>query len=811
MEERRKRKEREEKRREKEGKGLPHKGEEGKHRKSKSSKEEIRKKNSRKERSGQKEKKGTSKSPWKRCVQATATAKSQPNTVDEHASPSQPSANHMSTAMSSHRKSKQKERNSRGRVTSQHQPVTANTSGLALPHRAPAANHSSALPPHSSKDTTRKLWAGEEPQRLPVRNSSQTSSSSKTQQQPTASQESSTEGPADCPPSASGPSACGREKTAPPRPEAPELQPALGSCSDDDLSKEPPGSPPILSLQGSPVSVLSDEEDDELMEEEKIILRRPVLQPSPTSSPVCPSSPRKDVTTLTDDILRAETGTDLRHSDLAKLYGITDSPKEMVEEDPEEDEAETKDGSGSSSGESSSSQAPRRPHLHQTGVGDMFKSLASILGNHRYTYRGGPFGRPPPSALVGVKYSSSLSLGSEIHCQEPSSASTTLTNQTTSGQTPQPQAQSEPTSDEERDSKKHSPDGKPERSGQSKTNHDKVDNLDSEKESSQLSDKKVPGGSVKKSSNDQSKVNHNCDNDQASQHGTSTPSDSKITRDREKRGDKKKEKRAEESNKQIKKEREGAKGKKKEEKEGESSLKRKGETRKMNEQSERKRPKVKSEGESKTLGASSSSSKPVGPPKQPKESKTSSMGSEGSKHQSKEEKCQKAREKSQTISSEKTEPHSRTAEKESKDQEKVEAKTSTTISNTVTSTPKAAPATSVSSPSTVSPSSTTVSVTTATTTSAASAETTHASSSSAATSASSGPPQVRFPGGLGRADFLKLQALSIGPPKELKIRLIKVESGERSTFIASELEKKKVPLSEISIKNTAEEIINACK
>lgn len=58
---------------------------------------------------------------------------------------------------------------------------------------------------------------------------------------------------------------------------------------------------------------------------------------------------------------------------------------------------------------------------------------------------------------------------------------------------------------------------------------------------------------------------------------------------------------------------------------------------------------------------------------------------------------------------------------------------------------------------------------------------------------------------------MKLKALSDGPPKELKIRLIKVESGDRETFIASEVEEKRIPLKDISIKNTASEIIRSCK
>ncbi|XP_076129865.1 lysine (K)-specific demethylase 6B, b [Alosa pseudoharengus] len=797
-EKKKKRREREEKRGEKEGRSLSRKGEEGKARKlkSKSGKQEgkTEKKSSKTERLEQRGKKETSESPRKRCAEMAATAKPRPAAVDQHAPPSQSSANHTLTATASHKKPKQKERGSRGGVASQHQPITANTSGLALPHRAPLANHNSALPPHSSKDATPKR-AREGP-RLPVRDSSQTSSSMKAPRHPTIS-ESSSEVPTNCPPFTPDPSSAGGEERPAPltRPEAPELQLAMGACSDDDLGKEPPGSPPILSLQGSPVSVLSDEdEEDEMTKEEKIILCRPVLQPSPTSSPVYPSSPCKVAAIVPADDTRAETGTDLRHSDLAKLYGITALPKEMEEDEAEEEEAEQKDSS-SSAGDTSGSQTPRRPHLHQTGVGDMFKSLASILGNHRYTYRGGPFGRPPPNALVGVKYSSSLSLGSEIHCQDPPSASTTLANQTTSGQTPPPQPQSEPTSDEERESKKLLLEERPENSGKPKTDRDQVDNPDSEKESLQLSPKKVSEGRVKKSSN-HSKLNHNCDSDLASQPGTSTVTSSKVTQEKERRGEKNKEKRAEETSKQIRKERDGARCQKKEEKERESSLKRKRETTKADEQKERKKPKVKIEGENKALSISSCPSKtaPVGPSKQSKENKTSSKATDDTNRQCKEEKVRKVREKTQAGSGDKTEPHP--AEKKSEEQEKVEA--STTISNSITSAVKAATVASVSLSSSVSASST-ISITT-TTAMAASTPTTSTSTST-----------TRFPGGLGRADFLKLQALSIGPPKELKIRLIKVESGERSTFIASELEKKRLPLSEISIKNKAEEVISACK
>ncbi|KAG9335525.1 hypothetical protein JZ751_004552 [Albula glossodonta] len=66
---------------------------------------------------------------------------------------------------------------------------------------------------------------------------------------------------------------------------------------------------------------------------------------------------------------------------------------------------------------------------------------------------------------------------------------------------------------------------------------------------------------------------------------------------------------------------------------------------------------------------------------------------------------------------------------------------------------------------------------------------------------------------LGMAEFLKLKGLAHGPPRELKIRLIKVESGAAKAFIRheEEEEEKRIPLGEISIKNTAAEVIQACR
>ncbi|ETE68328.1 Lysine-specific demethylase 6B, partial [Ophiophagus hannah] len=59
------------------------------------------------------------------------------------------------------------------------------------------------------------------------------------------------------------------------------------------------------------------------------------------------------------------------------------------------------------------------------------------------------------------------------------------------------------------------------------------------------------------------------------------------------------------------------------------------------------------------------------------------------------------------------------------------------------------------------------------------------------------------------ADLLKLRSFTEGPPKELKIRLIKVESGDKETFIASEVEERRIPLSEVTINHSAAEVVRA--
>ncbi|XP_076875540.1 lysine (K)-specific demethylase 6B, b isoform X2 [Brachyhypopomus gauderio] len=185
---------------------------------------------------------------------------------------------------------------------------------------------------------------------------------------------------------------------------APDLLPAHSPCTEE-LRPDPAGSPPVLSWQGSPISDLSEEEEEEKGADVVGVLRRPVLQPSPTRS-----SPVQGVEELRNepDESRSSLGPDYRHSDLARLYGLAEPPAVTEEEEDEDHEADQQESSAVSS------EAAQRPHLHQT-------DSTSATGGHRYTYRGGPFGRPPPSALAGVKYSSSLSLGPEIRPPEQQS------------------------------------------------------------------------------------------------------------------------------------------------------------------------------------------------------------------------------------------------------------------------------------------------------------------------------------------------------------------------------------------------------
>ncbi|KAI5099579.1 lysine (K)-specific demethylase 6B, b, partial [Silurus meridionalis] len=183
---------------------------------------------------------------------------------------------------------------------------------------------------------------------------------------------------------------------------APDLLPAHSSSIEDHLRLDPSASPPVLSWQGSPVSDLSEEEEDEAGANIDGVIRRPVLQPSPTHS-----SPIQDPEEIWKE--SGPLSLEYRHSDLAKLFGIAQPFKVVEEQEEKEPMAEQQD---------SSTTASQGLHLH-----DNDGTLAS--DSHNYTYRGGPFGRPPPKTTAGVKYSSSLSLDPEICPPEQHSPTST--------------------------------------------------------------------------------------------------------------------------------------------------------------------------------------------------------------------------------------------------------------------------------------------------------------------------------------------------------------------------------------------------
>ncbi|XP_072351018.1 uncharacterized protein, partial [Scyliorhinus torazame] len=76
------------------------------------------------------------------------------------------------------------------------------------------------------------------------------------------------------------------------------------------------------------------------------------------------------------------------------------------------------------------------------------------------------------------------------------------------------------------------------------------------------------------------------------------------------------------------------------------------------------------------------------------------------------------------------------------------------------------------------------------------------------------PPKEPEPGPrsvLGPSNILRVKPFPEGTTKELKIKLVKVESSDRDTFIASEVEEKRIRLSELTIGNSGAEVVRACK
>lgn len=486
-------------------------------------------------------------------------------------------------------------------------------------------------------------------------------------------------------------------------PFAPDLMPALKQTSTEDYSTDSHASPPILSRQGSLASPCSrtsslEEEEDTL----KIIKKSDSI-----------------VRSHSQDSCIGITGSSYRHSDLAKLYGLSEVVKSECEEDEEEEEAEQDDTP-------SCSPPPTRPHLHQTGVNSMFKNLASMLESQKYAYRGGPFGRPPPSALVGVKYSSSLSLGPDI-CRQQSTSPT-------SGSTSHPglsyQTQSSMNSNSEQ-THHLSPSGStPERKGDvTACQSDQSGCEEEEGVRKGLMNEEDPN-IVKDFSEVQRKpklttisesslaeLGRSCEV-MLNRHNFPSMASSDHNKKQTLHKPEKDRKREQDCN-QEKKHKRSSSSKKHE---------------------ERKEKKKKHREKHETISLSSSSS--------------SRRHKEGKPH----------KEKKGQLDSQKRELWEKERDGKKKKEEESEREEWVCRNK----------------------------------------EKSFKSGSSSLDHTSTSPA-------LGSADFQKLKALTDGPPKELKIRLIKVESGDRETFIASEVEEKRIPLAEITIKNTASEIIRSCK
>ncbi|XP_067112740.1 lysine-specific demethylase 6B-like [Osmerus mordax] len=528
---------------------------------------------------------------------------------------------------------------------------------------------------------------------------------------------------------------------------APDLQLAAGVCSLLELGDDPPASPPVLSWQGSPASGLSEGEEEE---EVKIVMRRPVLQPSPTHGPPPSPPPHRDTKPL---------------SDLARLYGLPETPggggeEEEVEEEEVEVEEEEEVEVEELGADTPSTLPPRKPHLHQTGVADVFKSLASFLGGQRYTYRGGPFGRPPPSAMGGVKYSSSLALGPEIRCQEQQESSpipdsdpappTKLTDQpqsptdatldSPSNHQPRPDGQSQPVAGEQ----------SPARGG-----------VEEAKEKKRSRAEPLPGRTssslLSGSLSAELRLTTTHPGPLADLLPSKQPRTSRQPQAR-RQADRKREPVS------LEGEREGEGRSKRRKEDGGvgvvggvgGHLHRPG-------GAERKRREERKEGKPAAVPSSVSPSSdcPAAKHKDSKKSQTS--------------------ERSVTLQATDSQGGLEEEERTGSEEEEKKKENKSRETETKTSTPTAG----------------------------ATPTTTPTSSSSSIPAPPA--PLRRTPCPLAPADFLKLKALSLGPPKELKIRLIKVESGDRETFMASEIERPRIPLAETSIKHPASDIIRACK
>ncbi|XP_043099522.1 lysine-specific demethylase 6B isoform X1 [Puntigrus tetrazona] len=492
---------------------------------------------------------------------------------------------------------------------------------------------------------------------------------------------------------------------------APDLMPALKQSPTVDYQIDGHSSPPVLSRQGSLASPCSRTSS---LEEEEDILK---VIPKPANS----------ISMQSQESNLATTGTNYRHSDLAKLYGLPEVEKSECEDDEEEvdrDEDETP----------SCSPPPQRPHLHQTGVNSMFKNLASVLESQKYTYRGGPFGRPPPSAYLGVKYSSSLSLEPDICRQQQSTSPTSgLSNHpgfSSPTQTPAISNSGQPCP--------LSPtDWESERKRGDKISHSDLLGNDDEddilEQSTGEKDSRSVNNLLKKrpilttiSESSLAELGHSYEvNKHMLPQRQSSHTEPKETCKPEKEKDRHRDRERERKHKH-------------------SSSSKKHEDRKERKKKHRERH------DDASLSSSSSSS-------------SSRRHRDGKSHKEKKSRqvlgnldlqSKEFREKEQDRDGDKKRRKDECSRPQSEGEEWAQSKDKGTSSGHSCDLPSASSA---------------------------------------------------------LCSDQKQTALTDGPPKELKIRLIKVECGDRETFIASEVEERRIPLEEITIKNTASEIIRACK
>nr|XP_046266809.1 lysine (K)-specific demethylase 6B, b isoform X2 [Scatophagus argus]XP_046266810.1 lysine (K)-specific demethylase 6B, b isoform X2 [Scatophagus argus]XP_046266811.1 lysine (K)-specific demethylase 6B, b isoform X2 [Scatophagus argus] len=512
---------------------------------------------------------------------------------------------------------------------------------------------------------------------------------------------------------------CGKEGGQGGALSAPDLQPVAVMGNLQELGDNLANTPPVLSWQGSPVSALGEDEE----ELEKGVIRRPVLQPSPTQ---CFSPPP------VDDERFEDTNKEPCESNLAN-YSNNDIPEQVAEEEKEEEEDSSKEASGSL--------FPEFRH-HKTGLDDVFKSLATFLGGQRVTCRGGPFGGPPAASTRGVKYSSSLALGPDIQCHEHQDFS--LKPDPTASAQPYNRSPTHTTSDTLLTS--HSPADLKE--------PDADIAMQKKQEETENDTKEKPEGKDTELLNERTELSLLDRSLSAKLTLTTTHTDSLtslITASTKEEGGNSEETQHKGTDRKRKQKAADVGH------EGEIKIKIK------TEESSVVCPKIKAN-EISSLEERDISS--VISRNSPRLLKDGMMGQIPQENQTLLGKDSQ-REKDNTegkILTEKTE-----------DIGQSENMKSSAAGNANTKSPS-------------------------------SASTVTINASKSYTSPASKPPCSLAP-----VDPLKLKALSMGLSKEIKILLIKVESAGRQTFNISEVEGQRIPLSEISIKNTATEVVRACK